>query len=321
MTTQRPLASVSLDLDNLWSYLKTYGDPSWSTLPTYLPVVVPRLLELYDTFGVTGTVFVVGQDTEVDENAEPLKSIAAAGHELGNHSFHHEPWLHQYSRERLVDELARTEEGLERITGQHPRGFRGPGYSLSATLLQVLSERGYEYDASTLPTWIGPAARAYYFRAASLSAAERQQRALLFGRARDGLRPIHPYRWSGADELVEIPVTTFPLLRIPMHFSYVLYLHGYSPALARRYFRAAVRTCSARSLGPSLLLHPLDLLDGSDAPGVGFFPGMGLPAAEKLKVISWCLGELTGQFEVVGTGEHARALKTMQLKAHTLPSP
>jgi hypothetical protein len=261
----------------------------------------------------------VGQDTEVDENAEPLKSIAAAGHEIGNHSFHHEPWLHEYSRDRLVEELARTEAGLERVTGQHPVGFRGPGYSLSSTLLDVLAERGYEYDASTLPTWIGPAARAYYFRAAKLSPAEREQRARLFGSARDGLRPIHPYRWKGVDDLIEIPVTTFPLLRIPMHFSYVLYLHGYSPSVARNYFRTALRTCSTRGLGPSLLLHPLDLLDGTDAPGVGFFPGMGLPATEKLNVIQWCLSELAKRFQIVGTGQHSRVLAQSRLKQRALP--
>ena len=198
MTVRTPegrlLASISLDLDNLWSYMKTYGDSRWTSLPTYLPVVVPRVLEMFNSFGMSGTIFVVGQDTEVDENADALLSIAVAGLEIANHSFHHEPWLHEYSRDRIVDELARTEEGLSAVTGKHPTGFRGPGYSMSPTLLEVLIERGYAYDASTLPTWIGPLARAYYFRSAKLSPDERQQRARLFGRARDGLRPVHPYR-------------------------------------------------------------------------------------------------------------------------------
>ena len=311
----RLLASVSLDLDNLWSYLKTVGDPMWTSLPTYLPVVVPRLLDLFETFGLTGTVFVVGQDTEVDVNAEALASIAAAGHEVGNHSFHHEPWLHEYSRDQIVDELARTEEGLVKVTGVHPTGFRGPGYSLSPTLLAVLSERGYVYDASTLPTWIGPLARAYYFRSADLSPEERERRARLFGKAKDGLRPVHPYRWRGGEPaLVELPVTTMPLSRLPMHFSYVLYLHSISPTAARTYFRTALRACSVRGVGPSLLLHPLDLLDGSDAPGVGFFPGMGLPASTKRSVIDWCLGEMGRRFQLVGTGAHAEALSARGLR-------
>ena len=36
----RPVASVSLDLDNHWSYLKTHGDPQWEDRPSYLDVVV-----------------------------------------------------------------------------------------------------------------------------------------------------------------------------------------------------------------------------------------------------------------------------------------
>ena len=38
----RPLASISLDLDDLWSYLKTHGDQSWPERPSYLDRFVPR---------------------------------------------------------------------------------------------------------------------------------------------------------------------------------------------------------------------------------------------------------------------------------------
>lgn len=305
----RPVASVSLDLDNLWSYLKTHGNPAWETLPTYLPTVVPRLLDVFAGADVVATVFVVGQDTEDAQNHEALASISAAGHEIGNHSFSHEPWLRSYSRERIVAELERTEDGLLRVTGVRPTGFRGPGYSLSPTLLDVLAERGYAYDASTLPTWIGPLARAFYFRASKLDADEKRRRRELFGRARDGLRPLQPYRWDVSGRaVVELPVTTMPLTRLPIHVSYILYLHGLSPRLAATYFDLALRLCTATGVGPSLLLHPLDLLDAGDAPGTEFFPGMGLPAATKLAVVRRCLAQLTRRFHVVGTGAHVAAL-------------
>ena len=38
----KPAASISLDLDNLWSYLKTQGAPGWESYPSYLDQVVPR---------------------------------------------------------------------------------------------------------------------------------------------------------------------------------------------------------------------------------------------------------------------------------------
>ena len=64
----RPLASLSLDLDNLWSYQKTHGDAGWDAFPTYLDVVVPRILEVTAARGLTITVFVVGQDAADPRN-------------------------------------------------------------------------------------------------------------------------------------------------------------------------------------------------------------------------------------------------------------
>jgi peptidoglycan-N-acetylglucosamine deacetylase len=29
MRDSKPIASLSLDLDNKWSYMKTHGDPGW----------------------------------------------------------------------------------------------------------------------------------------------------------------------------------------------------------------------------------------------------------------------------------------------------
>ncbi|WP_445185048.1 polysaccharide deacetylase family protein [Pseudonocardia sp. Cha107L01] len=303
----RTTASVSLDMDNLWSYLKTHGDPDWERRPSYLLELLPRMLDLFDGHDLTATIFVVGADAAREDGAKAVAELAAAGHEIGNHSFEHEPWLHLYPRSRMEDELSRTEDAVVAAGAPRPTGFRGPGYSLSADLLELLAERGYLYDASTLPTWIGPLARAYYLRASDLSEEERRRRKALFGSARDGLRPVHPYRWLPHD-LLELPVTTMPLARVPMHVSYLIHLHGTSPRLARAFFRTALAACRLRGVGPSLLLHPLDLLDARHAPGLEFFPGMAMRAEEKARVLDWALTTLSAQFDVVGTGEHVRRI-------------
>ncbi len=127
----KPLASLSLDLDNEWAYLKTHGDPAWESYPSYLATVVPRILHVLARRKLLITVFVVGQDAALEYNHEALAQIAGAGHEIGNHSLRHEPWLHLYSEDDLEQELAEAERHIQAATGQKPIGFRGPGYSQS----------------------------------------------------------------------------------------------------------------------------------------------------------------------------------------------
>jgi hypothetical protein len=316
MSMGKPIASLSLDLDNKWSYLKTHGEAGWETFPTYLPLVVPRVLQFLRQRGLTITFFIVGQDAALPENRAALRAIADDGHEIGNHSFRHEPWLHLYSEDEIDAELARAEDAIATATGRRPVGFRGPGYSLSPATLRVLARRGYQYDASTFPTFLGPLARAYYFMTARLSAAERRQRQKLFGTFQEGLRPLRPYRWrTGAGTLVEVPVTTLPLLKVPIHVSYLLYLSVFSRRLAVAYFHAALRLCRWTGTPPSLLLHPLDFLGGDDLQDLSFFPGMSLPAAAKVTLVGEVVDLLAEHFAVVPLREHAAAARAAGLAA------
>lgn len=303
----RPTASVSLDLDNLWAYLKTHGDHDWKRYPSFLPTAVPRLLEVFGEQKLTTTVFAVGADVVREDGAKAVAEISAAGHEVANHSYGHEPWLHRYSRAQLQEELVRTEEAIVAAGAPRPLGFRGPGYSVTPDLLELLVERGYDYDASTWPTWIGPLARAYHNRTAKSPSSDE-----LFGGVGRVNAPVAAYRWRvGVDtSLVELPVTTMPLLRTPIHASYLQQLNQVSPRLARGYFHTALRLCLARGVGPSLLLHPTDVLDSTEAPGMEFFPGMAVPSARKTELLGWVLGALRRHFDVVGTGEHVARART-----------
>ena len=309
MINQSPkkIASLSLDLDNQWSYMKIHGDSGWESFPSYLSVVVPRVLEFLKQRDLTITFFIVGQDAALEKNQDALRAIAAAGHEIGNHSFHHESWLHLYSEAEIEQEIATAEAQIEQVTGQHPVGFRGPGYSFSPAVLKVLARRGYQYDASTFPTFLGPLARAYYFMTSKLSKAERTQRKALFGSFRDGFQPLKPYQWlTETQPLTEIPVTTMPIFKVPIHFSYVLYLSVFSPALALLYFRTALALCKWTQTPPSLLLHPLDFLGCEDVPELAFFPGMSLPSERKLAVLSQALNLFSRQFSVLTVGQQAK---------------
>ena len=88
------LLSVSLDLDNLWSYQKIHGDAGWEKFPTYLDEFVEIVLDRLASHGLRITFFVVGQDAAQKKHRRALRSIADAGHEIANHSFHHESRLY-----------------------------------------------------------------------------------------------------------------------------------------------------------------------------------------------------------------------------------
>ena len=71
----KPVASLSLDLDNKWSYMKTHGDAGWETFPSYLDTVVPRVLNFLKDRDLKITFFIVGQDAALEKNREAIASL------------------------------------------------------------------------------------------------------------------------------------------------------------------------------------------------------------------------------------------------------
>ena len=304
----KPYASISLDLDNQWSYMKTHGDAGWDTFPSYLDVFVPHVSEALERHHLRITFFVVGQDAALEKNREALGLLTENGHEVGNHSFHHEVWFHRHSKARIEAELLEAEAHIARVTGQKPVGFRGPGFTWSVPLFEVLSENGYLYDASLLPTYIGPLARLYFFRTSHLTEEEKRQREGIYGSLRDGFRPVRPYYWQFGEDgsLLEIPVTTIPAIRSPFHLSYLLYLCRCSESLMTAYLDLAIAFCRLTGTEPSFLLHPLDLLGGDQVPALAFFPGMDLGGERKGELFDKVMNRLARHFRLVNMSTHAR---------------
>ncbi len=317
MANEKPTASISLDLDNQWAYMRTHGDPGWDSYPSYLEQVLPLALTTLSELQLKATIFLVGRDAAEPSARELLAQIPQQGHEVGNHSHNHLQWMHRLPPDELEREIADAEDAIVRATGVQPRGFRGPGFACGRSMLRILARRGYEYDCSTFPTFVGPLARAYYFMTSrKLTRQEQEERQDLFGSVRDGLRPLGGYLWrldggqtSGAADLLEIPVTTMPGVRAPIHMSYVLYLAQRSPWVALTYLRTALALCERTGVELSFLLHPLDFISRDTCPELRFFPAMAMSAAHKRELVSQALTLLQERFDVVPMGEHARRLR------------
>lgn len=306
----KSLASISLDMDNQWSYMKIHGEEGWEEYPSYLDIFVPYVLKILKELNIKITFFIVGKDAAFEKNHKMLKSLADAGHEIANHSFKHETWLHLYTKEEMKNEIDKAHDIIEKVTGQECVGFRGPGFSWSKILLEVLGEKGYNYDASTLPTVIGPLARLYYFRTSNLSKQEKKDRKEIFGKFSDGFRKLNPYYWKlkNGSKLLELPVTTMPLFRIPFHLSYLLYISNISVGLMMFYLKCAIYLCKLTKTEPSFLLHPLDLIGGDQISELAFFPGMNIGSDRKIFIFKKVMKVLDKHFRLVPMDEHVTSI-------------
>ena len=98
-----------------------------------------------------------------------------------------------------------------------------------------------------------------------------------------------------------------PLLRLPIHTTYLMFLAQQSEALAKLYWNTAVTLCRVRGVAPSLLLHPTDFLDVQDVPEMSFFPGMKVPAAKKIALLEHTIRSLQQHWQAGTMNQHAES--------------
>jgi len=115
----------------------------------------PKLLDILATQGVRATFFLLGAQA----NAEPelVRRMAAAGHIIGNHTWSH-PNLARSSSELIQEELRRTQQTLQHITGATVKFFRPPYGARRPEVFRVAREMGLQpvlWNAM-VPDWSDP---------------------------------------------------------------------------------------------------------------------------------------------------------------------
>ena len=296
----RPTASLSIDLDNQWAYLRAAGRSDWQRSASYLPEAVDRIVDHLGDLGLPLTVFTVGRDCDNDRDADAIASLSRLPEvEFANHSQDHLPWLHTLPAAELQNQIQRSHASIERCTGQTPIGFRGPGFSCPPAVLRCLDGLGYAYDASTFPTSMAPIARAVFLARTQLQGEELERAKKLYGGFAAMRRPNRPHRIDvESSKLWELPVTVMPFSRTPVHFSYLLFLASFSKWAAKAYFTKAMTLCRWTSTPPSLLLHPPDFMGCDDEHDLAHMPGMKMPRSEKLEFLQWALQSYRRTFRV-----------------------
>ncbi|MEO9590719.1 polysaccharide deacetylase family protein [Rhodopirellula bahusiensis] len=312
--SQALIGSLSMDLDNKWAYLRAAGHEDWESASSYFPIATQRIVEMLGELNLPLTVFLVGRDLDVDSDVEAIKTFdQLPSWEAANHSLNHLPWMHTMSDGEIESEIMTTHDRIVSTIGTRPVGFRGPGFSCPAEVLRVLIRSHYSYDASIFPTSMAPIARAVFLARTNLKGEQREKAKKLYGGFASMRNPNRPFmRHEEVDgeicPLREIPVTTLPFLRTPIHFSYVTFLASFSVTVAKMYFSMSLNLCRMTGTSPSLLLHPPDFLGCEDDSDMAYFPGMKMKRDEKLSFMRWALGKFAREFDV----------RTMLDQTHTL---
>jgi polysaccharide deacetylase family protein (PEP-CTERM system associated) len=160
---------MTVDVEDWFHILEVEGGytrADWDGLEERVVRNTDRLLGLFDEADVRATFFVVGWVAR--RQPDLVRRIAAAGHELGSHSYWHEV-LPRHDRRSLAADLAASKRLLEDLSGGEVTGFRAPGGSITpaqAWAFDVMLEAGYRYDSSLCPgysshggfpsPWLGP---------------------------------------------------------------------------------------------------------------------------------------------------------------------
>jgi polysaccharide deacetylase family protein (PEP-CTERM system associated) len=109
------------------------------------------LLDQLSQRQVQATFFVVGQIAE--HNPSLIRAIAEAGHEVASHSWDHRR-VHLFTPATFREDVLRSKDALEQVTGSAVVGFRAPTFSVVRETLwaiDVLAEVGMSYDSSIYP--------------------------------------------------------------------------------------------------------------------------------------------------------------------------
>jgi peptidoglycan/xylan/chitin deacetylase (PgdA/CDA1 family) len=103
------------------------------------PKCTPRLLDVLGEHEVKATFFMLGVRAQTEP--ELVRRVAAEGHLIGNHSWSH-PNLARTGTQRVREELTRTSETLEQITGERVKYFRPPFGARRPVVFRIARELG-----------------------------------------------------------------------------------------------------------------------------------------------------------------------------------
>jgi peptidoglycan-N-acetylglucosamine deacetylase len=145
------LCAYGVDVDAVAGWLGSYGgedSPDDISRGVFAGEVgSPRLLKLFERYGIKTTWFIPGHS--VDTFPDEMKAVADAGHEIGVHGYSHEnPIAMSPAQEEEV--LLHCIDLVSSLSGQRPTGYVAPWWEFSRVTNELLLKHGIRYDHSLM---------------------------------------------------------------------------------------------------------------------------------------------------------------------------
>ena len=145
------LCAFGIDVDAVAGWLGSYGgEDSPCDISRGMfsgEVGTPRLVRLFDKFGIKTTWFIPGHSIETFP--EQCRMVVDAGHEIGMHGYSHENPIAMTpeQEEAVMDKCIAL---IERLSGRPPTGYVAPWWEFSPITNELLLSKGIKYDHSLM---------------------------------------------------------------------------------------------------------------------------------------------------------------------------
>jgi polysaccharide deacetylase family protein (PEP-CTERM system associated) len=183
--------ALSFDVEEYFQVANLRGHftrQSWESVEPRIDVGMDVILSALEKHRAHATFFFLGWIAE--RHPKLVRRCIDAGHEIASHGYEH-AFLQDLGPEALHEDLAKTEAALTSAGAPRPVGFRASTFTLTRKTwwaFDVLAARGYRYDSSVHPV-----------------------RHPVYGIP--NFEPgISTVRASDGTEIVEFPVSTYPIL-------------------------------------------------------------------------------------------------------------
>jgi polysaccharide deacetylase family protein (PEP-CTERM system associated) len=152
---ERPVLNViSVDLEDYFHPTEVQmclGKRNSDSLTSRVELSTARVLELFESRGVTATFFVLGSVARRCPGL--IRRVASAGHEIACHSYAHR-LVYEMTPDEFKRDTQAAKAAIEDACGISPVAYRAPSYSItekSFWALEVLVECGFTHDSSICP--------------------------------------------------------------------------------------------------------------------------------------------------------------------------